>query len=192
MTHTVLMRHRLSLMLLLALLAASLAGCGLGAADELTGRWVGVPDTSAARAQREAAKYQELVAASGGDASATSADSAAPAAGGDRPQRPAVVTDWEQFDVEVALDFVDSDTVRMQISGEATGEPVVGQWKVVESGPAGLVIEVRTPGVGDAAPPVRRRFEIELDRREQGVVGFTLNEVGADRRLGSLYFRRAK
>lgn len=161
------------------LLIGGIAGCGMNGAAELRGKWVGVPDTAAAKAQREADRYRALTD--------TAASDAAPAETADRP---AVVSDWEQHDVRVELEFIDAAQVRLALSGDATGQPVQGTWKVLEKGPAGMVIEIVTPAAGEEGEATRRRFELGFDRREDGLVGFTFNEVGADRRLGSLYFQR--
>ncbi|MBX3425663.1 MAG: hypothetical protein KF688_08290 [Pirellulales bacterium] len=173
---------RLSLLVLIPL-----AGCGHGPARTLEGTWVGKPDTVAARGERDENKYRELVAASGGLTIDGDDDASA------RP--PALVTDWERHDVEVTLDLQANQRVRLAINGAVDGAPVEGTWKIVESGPAGVVIEIVTPaapeGAGDPEP-VRRRFELGLDQRSDGLDGFTLHEVGADRRLGALYFRRAE
>ena len=185
------MRSVLLVLAILTLCGGSFLGCGLNGAAELQGKWIGTPDNAAAQAEREAAKYNELVAA-------TNPADAAEETEQDGPRRPVMVTDWEHYDVTVTLEFLDARRVRLTAACDVAGSPVEGEWKIVESGPAGVVIEVITPGDatgepdGETARPVRRRFELGLDRRESGLVGFTFNEVGADRRLGTLYFRRAE
>ena len=102
------------------------------------------------------------------------------------------MTDWENYDLSVSLDFVDHGRVELSISGGAAAEglePVSGKWHVLSTTPIGCTIEVETAGENSAAV-VRRKFELIFDEREGECVGFTLREVGADRQLGMLYFRR--
>jgi len=187
-------RSPLMMLLLLALLGGS--GCQQQVVGTLQGRWVGVPDTAAARAERESQKY--------GDMAPTAEASSASVA----PER---VTDWESYDLSVSLDFVDHERVKIFISGGADAEglePVSGKWHILSTTPIGCTIEVETAGevgagevrtgeVGtggeqneNSAAVVRRKFELIFDEREGECVGFTLREVGADRQLGMLYFRR--
>ena len=75
-------------------------------------------------------------------------------------------------------------------------QPRLGSWSIVSTSPTGCTIEVETDRSAikteSEQPPatVRRRFQLDLDEREGECIGFLLREVGADRQLGALYFRR--
>ncbi|MCA9260981.1 MAG: hypothetical protein KDA61_17320 [Planctomycetales bacterium] len=172
-----------------ALLLATI-GCGQRGANELVGKWKGRPDTAEWRAQRDQMRFGSGV---------TDEASVAPA----RADAP---TDWESYDVSVSLEFIDRKRARMQMND---APPVEAQWSVVQQGPASVVVEFATAaraedeaprggtdGVDDSATErrdsatVRRRFELLTDRRDGTLEGFVFAEVGADRRLGTLYFER--
>lgn len=141
----------------------------------LQGRWVGTPDTAEARARREAQRYDDPLQ--------TEEES---------PNGPGPKTDWEAFDVTVQLDFLSHSEVVLSLAGE--NQPVKGTWEVLESTPAGALIQIDTPAPAspgnDEAGVVRRQFRIEYDLRDGELVGFLMTEAGADPRLGALYFRR--
>jgi len=168
-------RSWLAGLLLLALVGVS--GCQQRAANKLLGKWEGRPDTAAARGERESLKY--------GD---TSSD-VAPESGDE-----ADLTDWESYDLSVSLEFFDHKRLEMSLSDGS--DSVSGQWRVVSTTPIGCTIEVETAGEAaesegeESAAVVRRQFQLDLDELEGECVGFTLMEVGADRRLGMLYFSR--
>lgn len=149
------------------------SGCQQRVAGKLLGQWVGTPDTAASRAERESQKYGETASAS---------EAASPSIA------PESVTDWERYDRSITLDFVDHERVEMALSGETEGS-LSGKWRVVSTTPIGCTIEVEAHGE-KSETVVRRQFQLDLDEREGQCVGFTLMEVGADRQLGTLYFRR--
>ncbi len=157
---------RLSVLLLLI----SAVGCQQRTASKLLGTWIGQPDTATARAERESKKY------------------------GDRPleDNPASnpqqsETDWQRFDVVVKFNFVSRDSLEMSL-GDGS-EPRSATWSVLETSLTGCTIEVETStGADDSAE--RRRFQLEMDEHNGTCTGFLLSEVGADRQLGALYFRR--
>ena len=120
-------------------------------------------------------------------------------------------TDWEKFQFEIQLHFIDEKTVLLSMNGQ---ESLEREWKIISTSPSNTVVEIRTPDVkkdeaketendtaendskepkksSEAAQPkvpeVRRfiiRFEGEKKDR------FTLSEDGADPYVGSLLFRR--
>jgi hypothetical protein len=115
------------------------------------------------------------------------------------------VTDWERYKVRILLEFARAGELRMSLANGT--EPRLGVWRVVQETPIGLVIEIVTRGPGMeegqkvSAPGVasarRRRFELQLDYEDhsgngQECVGFRLVELGADPRLGAIYFKREK
>ncbi len=161
---------------LLVLLSAN--GCQPRAVGELLGRWEGHPDTAAARAEREKKKYGLVPNIEAVDHKATDS---------------VTNTDWERYDVTVYFDFLSAH--RLEMSLEGNEDIQTGNWRIVASTPAGCTIEVRTDRpseqTGNKTSDEPRRFELELDKREGKCVGFLLSEAGADRRLGTLYFRRA-
>lgn len=188
------------------LLVGITAGCRDRRADSLLGRWLGQADTVADQEARETARYQS-----------PAARSTAPAPPANGPQgalsaavRPAATmavetSDWERYDVRILLEFRRSQQVTMSLADGS--EPRAGIWRVVHTTPAGLVIEIKTRGSGqeiDQPIPTmgesqveRRRFELQLDYdtrsgKSQECVGFRLIELGADPRLGALYFKREK
>ncbi|NOY41806.1 MAG: hypothetical protein GXP26_08225 [Planctomycetes bacterium] len=163
---------------LLVLLGAS--GCQPRAAGELLGRWEGHPDTAAARAEREKKKYGQVPGLESAEDKTTDTVSS---------------TDWEQYDVTVHFDFQSAH--RLEMSLEGNGDILAGDWHIIASTPAVCTIEVTTDpptsqtGSKTLAEEEPRRFDLELDRRDGECVGFLLSEAGADRQLGTLYFRRA-
>ena len=153
---------------------------GQQAAGPLEGR----PDSAASLASREAEKYGDIQAdnAHAEKGSATQTEITKP------------VTDWENYDVTILMNFLSSDRLEMSLDGE---QPRSASWKVVSTSPAGCMIEVQTKteaakGEAPAADPTieRRQFELLLDEREGACVGFLLTEAGADRLQGALYFQR--
>jgi len=155
-----------------------LGGCQQRTVGQLLGKWVGSPDTAAARADREAQKYGETSAQGKGQAI--------------EPDR---ITDWERYDQSVSLHFVDHERLEMSLSGGSGTdeskpggvESLTGKWRVVSTTPIGCTIEVETE---DGTTVVRRQFQLDWDEQEGQCVGFTWIEVGADRQLGTLYFCR--
>lgn len=162
------MRQRTVTLLLLCL--STLVGCQQRTASKLIGKWEGTPDTSEARQLREAEKYGDAL-----DEEPTETD-------------PDSVTDWEAYDIRVALNF--SSRSEVSLSLDNGPNPVAGTWNMVQAGPTACTIEIETPTSDDDAPELRR-FKLELDERDGELLGFLLSEVGADRGLGALYFRRA-
>ena len=156
--------------ILLLLVFCTLAGCQQRTASKLLGKWEGIPDTAAARQAREAEKY-------GDPPAEDQADDSSP------------VTDWEAYDIKVQLDFASRTDVKLALDNGL--EPVAGTWHMVQAGPTACTIEIETPTSGENAPELRR-FKLELDDRDGKLQGFLMSEVGADRGLGALYFRRAK
>ena len=164
----------------LMLLLVALTGCNGGVVDQLQGGWMGRPDTAAAVAAREAERFGEQP---------TDEDLGPP-------------TDWEQYDVGVRLEFVDETHVEMSLADGS--QPVEGTWQVVESSPSGWIIEIETSPADDKKPidssntaaadtPAKgecRRFNVEPDYQDGHCTGFRLSELGADRQLGAMYFRR--
>jgi len=166
------------------------AGCQHRDAGMLLGRWIGRPDSAAARAEREAQKYGDARPSSDAVAQLIGhSDAAAP------PEQQAGKTDWEQYDVAVLLNFVSRGRIEMSLADGTQSRS--GWWRMIESGPAGCSIEVetnasKTPYNGaEPGELQRRRFQIDFDLRDGACVGFLLTEAGADRQLGALYFRRA-
>ncbi|TWU27439.1 hypothetical protein [Bythopirellula polymerisocia] len=167
-------RYSCFLKSILLILLLSSAGCQQQIAGELLGSWVGRPDTSTGRAEREAEKY--------GKRSSMSADSQQKASAKD-------VTDWETYDVEVRFNFVDHKHLEMSLANGS--EAISATWRVIETSPTGCMIEVVTPAEAEEGSPEVRNFELEMDERAGTIVGFLLTESGADRQLGALYFSRA-
>ena len=87
----------------------------------------------------------------------------------------------------VKFDFVDHTQLQMSLADGS--QPLAGGWKVLETSPAGCIIEVETATGPDESAELRR-FQLEMDERNGTLDGFLLTEVGADRGLGALYFRR--
>lgn len=158
--------HLLSSLIFVALSLAA-AGCQQRVAGKLVGTWVGRPDTTAARAEREAEKYGKRP------------DSEHPGTNGD-------ATDWEAYDIEVRFDFVDQKHLNLSLADGS--EPMSATWRVLETSPAGCLIELVTSGQEGKSEV--RQFELEIDEREGTIIGFLLMESGADRQLGALYFTR--
>ena len=154
-----------------SLLLVATSGCQQRIVAKLMGTWEGRPDTAEARELREAEKY--------GDA--TTGDNPT------SPQRRSTPTDWQQYEIVVKFDFV-SDT-RLEMSLADGTEPRSGTWQILETSPTGATIEVETPTGAEGAGELRR-FQLEMDERNGTLIGFLLTEVGADRGLGALYFRR--
>ena len=154
-------------------------GCQQRVSSELLGQWIGRPDTAAARAQRETQRY-------GGPASAEEDNIPATTS----PRK----TDWESFDVVVALNILSSSELEMSLEGGS--EPRRGSWRILDISTTGCTIEIQTESKtelnasGDAGQTTNRRFDLELDQREGELVGFLMTEVGADRELGAIYFSR--
>ncbi len=166
-----------SLPLLFALLLLISAGCQQRTSSKLQGRWEGHPDSAASLAAREAEKYGDIQAdnAPAEKGSATQTEITKP------------VTDWENYDVTILMNFLSSDRLEMSLDGEQTKS---GTWKVVSTSPAECIIEVQTKTEGEDSALERRQFELLLDEREGTCVGFLLTEAGADRLQGALYFQR--
>jgi hypothetical protein len=154
--------------MLTVLLLSAAAGCQPRMASQLQGRWQGRPDSAVQRAQRDAVKYGDPEAAA-------------------TPQQVAAVTDWQQYDVTVGLDFLSEQRLEMSLEG---AQAQAGTWKIVSESPAACTIEVQTETTA-ASQIERRRFNLLLDERDGVVVGFQLTEEGADPQLGALYFQRA-
>jgi hypothetical protein len=194
------------------LLIGLTTGCQDRMADQLLGRWVGQPDSSAKQAKREDLRYQSLTGPV--KTKEYSIEFQQPAESQhdlltETPNQSSLLsagaTDWEQYDVQIFLEFARSQQVSMSLANEA--EPRSGSWRVVRETPIGLVIEIETSRneqSGSQEVPVqggvsteRRRFELQLtldDRSENGqsCIGFRLIELGADPRLGAIYFKREK
>ncbi len=154
-------------------------GCQQQVSSQLLGRWVGQPDTAAARAARDQQKY----------GSSGVADPAAQQFVRERPP-----TDWEQYATEIRLHFINKNTVEMSLADGS--QPISGTWEVLGTSPVGCTIQVSTPrSSGSEQSPAEnssqlRRFEVELNEQDGECVGFLLYEAGADRQLGAVYFRR--
>ena len=180
---------------LLVVLCVSLfaGGCQQQTASKLRGKWIGRPDTAAARAARDAERFHQSV----------SEKSSA-----DVQDRNDEKTEWERFDVAVAWDFVSHETVEMSLADGS--QALKGDWKIVRTSPIGCTVEIlanevlmdetlthkggresgRKERELDNRKQVRRQFEIELDERDGKCIGFLLSEAGADRQLGTIYFHR--
>jgi hypothetical protein len=207
------MSYRIVGLLLIGLTTGGLTtGCQDRMADQLLGRWVGQPDSSAKQAKRESLRYQDLMGPV--KTKEHSVEFQQPAESQhdlltETPNQSSLLsagaTDWEQYDVQIFLEFERSQQVSMSLANEA--EPRSGSWRVVRETPIGLVIEIETSrnepsgsqemsGQGEVSTE-RRRFELQLtldDRSENGqsCLGFRLIELGADPRLGAIYFQREK
>ena len=168
-------------LLIAILLLISAVGCQQRTSSKLQGRWAGRPDSAASLARREAEKYGELPEKSSPKGSATKTDT------------PPQLTDWENYDVTILLDFLSSDRIEMSLDGEQAKS---GTWEIISTSPAGCTIEVQTKQESDTknnpeeTTRERRQFELLLDERDGKCVGFLLTEVGADRLQGALYFQR--
>ena len=197
-------RRGLPLVVVLVLLTA--VGCGDSAEKRLLGQWRGRPDTASARAKRKAGDEDAQRAAQGlppktrDDAIGISNVGAE---GGDLPKMSVgnIVTDWEQFEFDVQLHFVDRRKVRISMQEQ---QPVEGTWQVTSNLGDQATIEIRTKVTktqdgsaggterktgGQADQDIRRfvvRFEGEKKDR------FTLSEDGADPYVGSLLFHKVK
>ena len=173
-----------------------MSGCYESDAGRLQGRWRGTPDTAAARAQRKAKRLQKAGKAVQTDSSQPNKSKSK----GDRPRQP--LSDWEQFDFFVLLDFVDQRKVRISLGDQ--GEPVEGSWQVIESSGDRVTIQIKsdspvidgkqaTPdGSSDAASGDTRRdrqFVIRFEGKKKEC--FTMTEDGADPLQGRLFFQRA-
>ncbi len=168
----------------LSLLLLTLVGCQQRTVSKLQGRWEGRPDSAALRAEREAEKYGN---SSGADVEASTNSKEGSST---KPDASVQVTDWENYEVTVQMDFVSSERLEMSLDGEQRRS---AHWQIISSSPIGCTIEVQTEegSEGDEKKElVRRRFELVLDEREGTCVGFLLTEVGADRLLGAIYFKR--
>lgn len=166
--------------LVLCLLLLVTAGCQQRTAGRLHGRWIGKPDSVAAKAAREAEKYGDSPEQTSDDPNAERAQ-----------RKPA--TDWEGFDVQVELNFLNGSALELALGG--ADSKVAGRWSIIETSPTGCTIEVTTEEPaqeGERVVSERRRFELLFDERDGELVGFELSEVGADRQVGALYFQRAK
>jgi hypothetical protein len=121
------------------------------------------------------------------------------------------VTDWEDYDVTIVMDFVSSARVEMSLDGAsllaengaqlgssvpaenslpAENKSQSGSWQIVSQSPVGCTIEIQTSEQGEDNRVVRRRFDLLLDERDGTCVGFQLTENGADPQVGAIYFRR--
>ena len=158
------------LYLLIVFLSLFSMGCQQRVATLLAGKWEGRPDTAAERENREAEKY--------GDRAVVASESTATVRD---------ATDWEAYDISITIEFVSRSEIKFALQGET--EPVEGTWSILQSGPSGCTIEVKTP-TGVESTVQLRRYRLELDQRENELHGFLLTEVGADRGLGALYFER--
>jgi len=159
------------------LLLITSTGCQQRTASKLQGRWEGRPESAAARAAREAEKYGD--APSSTDRSESKTDP------------PAQVTDWENYDVTILIDFVSSNRLEMSLGNDH--QPRSATWQIIATSLTGCTIEVQTESATDKnqdPTTERRRFDLVLDEREGTCVGFLLTEVGADRQLGTIYFKR--
>jgi len=188
------------------LLLFSSVGCQQRAASKLQGRWEGRPDTSAARAKRESERFAKTTVDltghdSTGHVSGDKVSVGQELAGQKRADQNRVggasdlaqLTDWENYDVTILIDFVSSERLEMSLVGGK--QPQSGSWKVVSTSPAGCAIEVQTEAEGangEKPTRVRRRFELLLDERDGTCVGFLLTETGADRQQGAIYFQRPR
>ena len=158
--------------LIVSLLLLSMVGCQQRTAAKLLGEWLGRPDTAAARAEREAKKY--------GDKRSSDQLRAS-------QERSEIVTDWQQYNIGVKFHFVSRTQLEMSLADGT--EPRSGTWQVLETSPSGCTIEVESAtGPGQSAE--LRQFQLEMDEHEGTLIGFLLTEMGADRQLGALYFRR--
>ena len=164
-------RMHLVVLTLLSIALVGSSGCQQRLAAKLRGEWIGQADTAGRRAAREAKIF--------GDQSSLEADLST----GDRQS----LTDWERYDIAVKFDFVDHTQLEMSLADGS--QPLTGAWKVLETSPTGCTIEVETMTGTDESAELRR-FQLEMDERNGTLDGFLLTEVGADRGLGSLYFRR--
>ncbi len=161
------------------LLLINSSGCQQRLASKLQGSWEGRPDSVAARAEREAEKYGDAPAGSATVGSATQAGELV------------AVTDWENYETRILLDFLNDERLEMSLAGDK--QSLSGAWEIISTSPAGCTIEVETSldaRAGEAPVVERRRFDLLLDEREGTCVGFQLTETGADPQLGALYFRR--
>ena len=113
------MKSTVALFLLLLLVGS--AGCQQRVSHKLLGRWEGHPDSAQQRAVREAEKYGDEITAAGTSGTDDEA---------------VQVTDWEQYDVKIVMDFVSSDRLEMTLDG---GQPLAGAWRVVAQSPAGCI-----------------------------------------------------
>jgi len=153
-------------------------GCQQRVASKLAGEWVGQPDTADGRSARDAEKYGDQSAGQPTDAST-------------KPRDASRVSDWENYDVTVEINFQTGNRLEMSLADG--DQPRTGRWTVVSTAPTSCIIEVVTEPENttkEAPDPVRRRFELLLDERDGECVGFTMTEVGADRLQGAMYFQR--
>ena len=169
------------------LAVAGAIGCRDDPVGQLRGEWIGRPDTAAERQERESAA--SLPGPNESPLSSPLVDLSADQA----------TTDWERYDATVRLEFSNGDAVALEMVDQ--GDPIRGTWRLVESTPGAVLIEITTPGVEsastgsqdgpvDQASEQRRRFELEPTMIDGKLVGFAMTESGADRQLGALYFER--
>lgn len=166
----------------LALLClAALSGCEapMSLSQQISGDWVGRPESAAERTIREW-PTREL---DPDDPEIAKAAAATPP------------TDLQSFDslrVELSLD--DSGAARLTFAGapsQAKDPTLVGKWSLssAEGHRAVLEISVERGEVDGEMTFETRRFDVEVLRPADGA-GFVLREQNADRRFGRLLFRR--
>lgn len=107
------------------------------------------------------------------------------------------VTDWQSYDAQVDMKFTDS---QVEVTMDGQSDKVFAKWRVLEKTPANILVEFVTeskqsPTTEESATEtqpskVLRRFEIIPELEEEKLTGFALNEEGADRQVGRLYFVR--
>lgn len=167
--------------MLACLLVLATTGCGSGTVDGLVGRWEGRPDSAVAFQARQAAL--PAAAAPGEKTEAPSAETPPIPSSPPFPD----VTELEQYNVRVVLDFVRGGSMTMWLDDGR--DRLAGRWKLSDVDGRQAILHIVARPDDNRQPAQRRRFELQWD---QDGTGFTLREEGADPQLGWLYFRRVE
>ncbi|MEQ8839272.1 MAG: hypothetical protein RID07_20875 [Lacipirellulaceae bacterium] len=153
------------------------AGCQQGIVGQLQGEWVGTPKPPKKAATKDAGQP------------VTQSENAT--------KQEVKLTDWQSYDAQVGMKFTDS---QVEVTMDGQSDKVVAKWRVLEQTPANILVEFITetkqpptneePATETQPSKVLRRFEIIPELEEEKLTGFALNEEGADRQVGRLYFVR--
>ena len=189
---------RCSAIRLLAVLVICLtiAGCGNQDAQRLIGQWKGHAEGSSQSDSSDKAKNE-------------AAPESNPQLAGESYSL------LSKYVFSITLNFVDSNTVRMSVSGGEDDLPpgsqsIEGKWRVIDAEKNRMTIQIQTPRQAsqtssqnedseavevsqpstDNSEPESRRFIIRWEEGEPN--RFTLSEENGAAHLGSLVFQRVK
>lgn len=183
----------LQLALCAFLLLGILTGCGRGPEAVLMGKWVGHHDSESARFIRKTQDEFELAKESGKDLPEVKANPET-----DSTKRKQPLTDLEQADFEIELNFKSGKKIEMTQGG---ANRINGTWQVVSNTPSRIVLEIRTPKGSSSKASAKasgkkskksddmlRRWVVRLEGVKQN--RFTLVEEGADPEVGIILFKK--